>query len=1067
MPHRFLVGPLAPEEAHRSWAAPRAAGSCLCFNRSNQLDLTIVPGDSWDDVRRRFPESWQPDFILLNLAFHTVPAGLWRAPLPLIGLAADWDVQWHSYRAVLPWCDHVLTDSPGVAVMRRAGMEHVSPMNLAGLPQSFLGLPLDGPVRDIDVLVVGTFSPAQRRERLAWLGRLASLADRRRILIRRGVPEEDYQELLWRSKIVFNLSGHGECNRRALEAAACGAVLFQEADNLEVPDCLAAGAEFVPYTDADFEDLLERYLTDEGLRRTTAEAAWRRVQGHTFDAFWQAARDRLVGVWEQVTQRCRNRLAHEGGPRLSVRLEQVVAARDEGDPGLVSEYVGAIARQGSSAQLQHGLALAVAAAGRNAVTLDNLARQVATQLQSAVATDPDHPLAALGLLEVLDAAPTQATAVAAAARHFLERLDRWPNPQPEALNSSRFPIDFDVFRCEWERAAWRHAGGPAGEQAAKMRLLRWRATALLARASDQLADYQAAATTGLPGDHAALGCALGRAGRPAEAVPYLRDELRDSPFDAAAARALYHALQESGDPEGAQRVAQSRRQLARAAPGLVALEHWFTEPVSVVAAPPRASLTMIVRDEEHNLPACLASVSGLFGEIIIVDTGSIDATKEIASRFGAKVVDFPWCDDFAAARNEALRHATGTWVFWLDADDRLDADNHERLRKLLTDLQEENVAYVMKCVCLSAPGVASTTVVDHVRLFRNRPDVRWKYRVHEQVLLAIRRTQAEVRWSDVVVHHTGYSDPALRQRKLERDLRLLHLENDDHPDDPFVLFNLGSVYAELGRNEEAIPLLRRSLERSGPRGSIVRKLYALLVGCYRTLKRPAEAAAACAEGLRVCPNDTELLFLDSGLRRERGDAAGAEACLLRLLHEHPGEHFASLDGGLRGHKACHNLAALYFQQGRTAEAERQWRAAVDERPDFVPAWRGLGEIALLRGNFAALEATASRLALLPGSDLDAIVLRARGHLARREWGAARLLLGPACLRHPRAVSPRLLLGRALLADGDRAAAEVALRAVLAIDPPNTEAGRLLDNLRSPVTTTNGDVLRRDTYPPRS
>jgi glycosyltransferase involved in cell wall biosynthesis len=98
---------------------------------------------------------------------------------------------------------------------------------------------------------------------------------------------------------------------------------------------------------------------------------------------------------------------------------------------------------------------------------------------------------------------------------------------------------------------------------------------------------------------------------------------------------------------------------------------------------PRVSLCLIAKDEEHNLPACLAPAVGLVEEIVVVDTGSTDATREVARRLGARVFDFPWCDSFAAARNETLRHAQGDWVLWLDADDRLDDDNRAKLRALL------------------------------------------------------------------------------------------------------------------------------------------------------------------------------------------------------------------------------------------------------------------------------------------------------------------------------------------------------------------------------------------------
>src|SRR5262249_30700920 len=111
------------------------------------------------------------------------------------------------------------------------------------------------------------------------------------------------------------------------------------------------------------------------------------------------------------------------------------------------------------------------------------------------------------------------------------------------------------------------------------------------------------------------------------------------------------------------------------------------------------SLCMIVRNEERELHDCLAPVAELFDEIIIVDTCSTDATKDVAARFTRHVFDFPWRDDFAAARNEALRHASGEWIFWLDADDRLSADNVARLKQVLGTLDDQPRAYMMQTAC--------------------------------------------------------------------------------------------------------------------------------------------------------------------------------------------------------------------------------------------------------------------------------------------------------------------------------------------------------------------------------
>jgi glycosyltransferase involved in cell wall biosynthesis len=213
------------------------------------------------------------------------------------------------------------------------------------------------------------------------------------------------------------------------------------------------------------------------------------------------------------------------------------------------------------------------------------------------------------------------------------------------------------------------------------------------------------------------------------------------------------------------------------------------------------------KNDKANLPDCLGGLQDLFDEIDVIDTGSADRTYQVAAALGVRVFDFPWQDSFAAARNESLDRATGDWIFWLDADDRLDEENHRKLRELFASLRDENTAYVMKCLCPAAPGSDSGTTVDHIRLFRNRPNLRWKYRVHEQILGALRAAQTHVRWADVLIRHVGYQDPTLRHRKLGRDLHLLHLDMQERPDDPFLLFNLGSVYQEMGRPAEALSLL--------------------------------------------------------------------------------------------------------------------------------------------------------------------------------------------------------------------------------------------------------------------
>jgi hypothetical protein len=131
-----------------------------------------------------------------------------------------------------------------------------------------------------------------------------------------------------------------------------------------------------------------------------------------------------------------------------------------------------------------------------------------------------------------------------------------------------------------------------------------------------------------------------------------------------------------------------------------------------------------------------------------------------------------------------------------------------------------------------------------------------------------------VRWTDLTVRHTGYADRELRERKLDRDLRILTLELAGRPSDPFVLFNLGAIAVERHSWHEALEFLKKSLAGSAPTDSIVRKLYALIARAHQMIGNTETAIQTCLEGLT----------LDSGDRRPRGAGkpGTAETCIVEF-----------------------------------------------------------------------------------------------------------------------------------------------------------------------------------------
>jgi len=352
------------------------------------------------------------------------------------------------------------------------------------------------------------------------------------------------------------------------------------------------------------------------------------------------------------------------------------------------------------------------------------------------------------------------------------------------------------------------------------------------------------------------------------------------------------------------------------------------------------SLTMIVRNEEQNLPRCLESVRGLFDETVVVDTGSTDRTKEIAATFGARVIDFAWIDDFAAARNVALNHATGNYALWLDADDVIEPPEREKLETLLMRLQPDGkAAYVLRCLCDKADGGQIT--VDHVRLFPLLPGIRWERRVHEVINAAVDRARIKTEWTDISIRHTGYADPAIHERKRQRNLKLLQRELAERPDDPFTYYYLATLAFERKQWQEALGYYIVSLAKWGTSQSIACKLHAMIAWTNQILGRYEESLRVCNEGLHYFPVDGELWFRKAVSLRYLHRTNEAEACWKQVLLLGRPQTFYSVDQGIYGHLTRHNLALIAEERGDYVEADMHWRAIVADSPNHAEALKRL------------------------------------------------------------------------------------------------------------------------------
>jgi glycosyltransferase involved in cell wall biosynthesis/cytochrome c-type biogenesis protein CcmH/NrfG len=219
----------------------------------------------------------------------------------------------------------------------------------------------------------------------------------------------------------------------------------------------------------------------------------------------------------------------------------------------------------------------------------------------------------------------------------------------------------------------------------------------------------------------------------------------------------------------------------------------------------RISACLIVKNEEVRLPDCLRSLSGYVDEIIVADTGSTDATRDIVREFACTLIDIPWENDFSKARNHALRHATGNWILSIDADERL--LNPDILRNTVTGSPASVGGYL---VDVESPALRSDDTLDTyntamLRLFRNDTRIRFYGSVHEQVTDTILSAGFSIERSSIQLFHHGYAlSAAEMQEKQLRNLHLLHTVIAARPLDGYALLQRGKTFLALGAPREAL-----------------------------------------------------------------------------------------------------------------------------------------------------------------------------------------------------------------------------------------------------------------------
>ncbi len=372
---------------------------------------------------------------------------------------------------------------------------------------------------------------------------------------------------------------------------------------------------------------------------------------------------------------------------------------------------------------------------------------------------------------------------------------------------------------------------------------------------------------------------------------------------------------------------------------------------------PRLSLCLIARDEAEDLPRCLKSVQGVVDEIILADTGSRDATVEIARSFGAKAVSVPWTGSFSEARNASIDAATGDWILALDPDEELSPGDRDRLRPLLEKPGVD--AYVFLVVSyVGATADKDTEITCSIRLWRNRPEYRYSGSIHEQWAEQLFGTPSEPRImaTGLSVLHYGYLDSRISAKdKKARNLSILQDEVRKRPRDNYLRYNLGIEHFRAGRDREALREFKKAWKGLTPGSMWSSALSKMTALTLMTLGEFAEAEKYLEKGLRLYPDFTDLVFLKGTLHTRQGQYPLAVEAFRRCAAMGPAPVPPySADSGLGGYKAHFALGQVYEAMGNQAESARSYFECYKTNTGHLQALYRLASVLAQEGDLAGV-----------------------------------------------------------------------------------------------------------------
>jgi tetratricopeptide (TPR) repeat protein len=309
----------------------------------------------------------------------------------------------------------------------------------------------------------------------------------------------------------------------------------------------------------------------------------------------------------------------------------------------------------------------------------------------------------------------------------------------------------------------------------------------------------------------------------------------------------------------------------------------------------------------------------------VVDTGSRDRSREIATAHGARVLDYEWHDDFAAARNYAIDQASGDWILYIDADERARVYDRQILEGELGDPR------LCACQVRFYPRTGCTAYPEH-RLFRRDRQIRFRSAIHETILPDLDRIVAAGRGrigsTRLTIDHLGYDGD--QSHKAERNLGLLAKQVKADPDRIYLWWHLGSVYRDLGRLAEAEAAWLRGADVARRRPSRGPEIALCLIELAKLhLVRGDDPRVLIDEAKALQPDNLLVHWIEAHMLAADGQYTQALAIFGELANIDPDTLLAELsyDRRMFGASAFAEMGYCAFRMGCYAESETWYRRA--------------------------------------------------------------------------------------------------------------------------------------------